>query len=142
MTKKLKSKKGFTLIELMIVVVIIGILAAMAVPRFFSTTVKTRQVEAKELLRQMYTMQMTYRQQYDSYWGQGLIASAAAPTAFARIGVDIGSTSVYTYVITTATATSFICQATCSVLDDDPAQDIWQIDEQGSLVPVSDDVVN
>ena len=50
-------QKGFTLIELMIVVVIIGILAALAIPRFMTATVKSKQSEAKGILKQMYTME-------------------------------------------------------------------------------------
>jgi prepilin-type N-terminal cleavage/methylation domain-containing protein len=62
-----RDSKGFTLIELMIVVVIIGILAALAIPRFMRVTTKAKQSEAKQILKQIYVMQRAYRQQYDTY---------------------------------------------------------------------------
>ncbi len=54
---KNKSQQGFSLVELMIVVGIIGILAALAVPRFSAFQAKARQAEAKTNLGQIYTLQ-------------------------------------------------------------------------------------
>ena len=139
-TKK-RNEKGFTLIELMIVVVIIGILAALAIPRFMRATTKSKQSEAKQVLKQIYTMQHSYRQEYDTYWGNGITASAAAGTAFGRIGVDIMTTARYTYSMVAA-ANTFLCTATSGVLDDDAAVDTWTIDHNGDLLVTSDDAVS
>ncbi len=138
-TQTHKSNKGFTLIELMIVVVIIGILAALAIPRFMRSTTKAKQSEAKQLLKQIYTMQHSYRQEFDSYCLNGVTASAAAPNAFAQIGVEIQTTARYTYVMVAA-ANTFTCTATAN-LDDDAANDVWTINETGTLVCTSNDAI-
>ncbi len=136
-----KSQKGFTLIELMIVVVIIGILAALAIPRFMRATTKSKQSEAKQILKQIYVMEQAYRQEYDAYWGNGITASAAAPATMGRIGVDIGSTARYTYSLVAATNT-FTATANSGVLDDDASLDTWTMNEQGVLTCTVDDVTN
>jgi len=61
------ESKGFTLIELMIVVVIIGILAAIAIPRFMAASTKSKQSEAKLILKQIYEMERAYHQEYGTY---------------------------------------------------------------------------
>ena len=55
-----RSEKGFTLVELMIVVVIIGILASIAIPKFSSLISKTKVTEAKTMLRQIVNLEKTY----------------------------------------------------------------------------------
>lgn len=60
-------KKGFTLVELMVVIVIIGILAALAIPRFLGATNKTKAAEFKPVLKQIYTLQEAYKQEKDAY---------------------------------------------------------------------------
>ena len=60
MLSKLRSKKGFTLIELMIVVAIIGILAAIAIPNFLRFQAKSKQSEAKTNLGGIFTAETAY----------------------------------------------------------------------------------
>lgn len=63
----MNNRKGFTLIELMVVVVIIGVLAALAVPRFMGSTGKAKKSEAKTVLKHLYTMERMFYQEFDRY---------------------------------------------------------------------------
>jgi type IV pilus assembly protein PilA len=56
----IRNRKGFTLIELMIVVAIIGILAAVAIPAFLKFIKKSKTNEAGLNLRQLYNSSATY----------------------------------------------------------------------------------
>ncbi len=74
------SRKGFTLIELMIVVAIIGILAAIAIPNFLRFQLKSRTSESKVNLAAIRTAEESYLAEFGTY-----IAAAASPAAICAL---------------------------------------------------------
>jgi type IV pilus assembly protein PilA len=86
MFKRMKGQKGFTLIELMIVVAIIGILAAIAIPNFLRYQAKSRQSEAKTNLGAIFVAETAYFSENTRYG------------SFSEIGYALaGTTNRYTY---------------------------------------------
>ena len=67
MLRKLANRKGFTLVELMIVVAIIGILAAIAIPNFLQFRLKAKSSEAKSNLGAIRSTEVAYYAEW-SYW--------------------------------------------------------------------------
>ena len=60
-------KKGFTLIEVLVVVLIIGILSAIAVPKYMKTLEKSKYSEAAEHLRSIYSAEHKYALEHNDY---------------------------------------------------------------------------
>jgi prepilin-type N-terminal cleavage/methylation domain-containing protein len=63
----MNARRGFTLVELMIVIVILGILAAIAVPKYNVTTHKSKEKEADMLLAQLYRLQQVYWNEHGEF---------------------------------------------------------------------------
>jgi len=75
-----RNQSGFTLIELMIVVVIIGILALVALPRFTGVSQQARQAEAGPILKQLCQLAEADRERTGD-WPAGAPSGWVAPAA-------------------------------------------------------------
>ena len=138
--RKTGNSSGLTLIELMIVVVIIAILAALAIPRFMSSAAKSKQSEPKQLLKQIYSMQRAYFMLNENYCLNGVTATTAAPAAFSIIHVELMPSARYSYSMVTG-ANTFTCTATANI-DDDVTIDTWTITNTGQLINTIDDATS
>lgn len=63
----LDSENGFSLTELMVVLVIVGVLVLLALPRLLPVVTKAKNTEAKLMLKQIHTLQQTFKFEYDRY---------------------------------------------------------------------------
>ena len=66
-SQRLREAKGFTLVELMVVVAIIGVLSAVAIPNFRKYQAKSKTSEAKLQLASSYTAEVSFLSDFDSY---------------------------------------------------------------------------
>ena len=110
-----QSESGFTLVELLVVMLILGLLAAIAIPAFFNQRTKAQDAEAKSTVKTAQTAMETYATDSNgSYAGATkALLDAIEPTlpdtasgagSFALSGL---AATTYTITVTSDTATTF-----------------------------------
>ena len=94
MLQKLRNpnQKGFTLIELMIVIAIIGILAAIAIPNFLSYRTKGQNSAAVSAAKNFYQTAIAYFSDTES--NGTTVGTAGSPSYTVDINIDIGGTGL------------------------------------------------
>ena len=122
-----KRFHGFSLMEVMIVVVIIGILAALAYPNLGKYLKRARQTEAKTNLSAIYTAQKIYFSLHQSYVDD-----------INELDLSLAQ-GLYKYTIPEASTSTFKAQAEGNI-DDDDALDIWTIEQNKILFNDNDNV--
>ena len=128
MFNRMKNQKGFTLIELMIVVAIIGILAAVAIPNFLKYQAKSMQSEARVLLSGIYTSEVAYFAENNAYGDWDADYTGAGITTN-QIGFEPASAPRYYQVIATAPTATTFTTTTSANLDSDASVDGWSVTE-------------
>jgi type IV pilus assembly protein PilA len=146
-----KGKKGFTLIELMIVVAIIGILAAIAIPNFLRFQAKSKQSEAKTNLGGIFTAQTAYQAEHNVYGSFANIAWSPIGTSMrykyfsgtdnaGLNSITASPTTTPSYTDNIATSPQAFTAVALGNIDTDATMDEWSINDQKTLTNHVDDV--
>jgi type IV pilus assembly protein PilA len=140
---KMKRQRGFTLIEMMIVVAIIALLATIAIPNYINFQLRAKTSEAKSNLGAIRTCEEAYKAENDVYLACGSNPASvpsgtkAAWTSTAAGWTDIGfepkGEVYYQYAVTVGGGgTTFSATATGD-LDGDGTTSVYTLDQDGNL---------
>jgi len=107
------NTKGFTLLELMITVAIVGILAGIAYPSYQDSVRESRRADAKGALLGFANAMERYFTENNSYLGAGTTNNnTGAPTIFSATSPVNGATAYYNLTIDEISTTTYTLKAT------------------------------
>ncbi len=115
--------------ELMVVLVIIGILTLIALPRFMNMTTKAKTTEAKTMLRTLHALMQAYYFEYDQY------ATDLTVIGFEQsLTVNNGGNARYVISVESADAAQFVAVATSLVdFDKDGTFNVWEVNQDALI---------
>ena len=125
----LGEEGGWSLTELMVVIVIIGVLALIAIPKFMNVVTRAKMTEAKNMLSHVKTLQKSYYYQRDRYAGD-LEALGFEQSKLVTDGGD----ARYRVQIEEAGPASYVVTATAVVdFDKDGTYNVWELTDEGTI---------
>lgn len=116
MNKIYKLQKGFTLIEMMIVVAIIGILASIAIPSYTDYVIRARLVDATNALSSMRARLEQHFQDNRRYDTAGTFTTPCASATVGSFNITCASNAT-TYTVT-ATGTDIVANFVYTITQD------------------------
>jgi type IV pilus assembly protein PilE len=128
---------AFTLTELLVVLVIMGILVLMAFPVLMPLISRTRSMEAKQALKHLHSLQKTYFYEHSKY-SSDLVDIGFEQEKLVTEGED--GKANYKVEIVESSQNTFLSKATAVVdFDGDGEFNVWEMDQSGNLVEVVKD---
>ena len=123
----MSMEAGFSLTELMVVLVIVGVLVLLALPKLMPVVTKAKTIEAKLQLKQLFTLEQSYKFEHDRY------SQSLGEIGFEQEKlIAQGGQARYRVEILSADEMSFAALATSTVdFDGDGTFNIWKVDETG-----------